>query len=111
MAALFPRIDCRLGLLATRVQAAGQGRLAALVSQAKASHEDADRACAAGDAAGARRALQRATGRMVQYLRGLRSRAGTLAVPAHLRVDLDVAGDQVRSDLETLRVTLRCPAA
>jgi hypothetical protein len=66
--------------------------------------------CSSGDVKNGRRRLGQAAKRLQQFVRRLRAASSRRAIPGDLRLALDTAGDDLRSDAKTLRATLDCPS-
>jgi hypothetical protein len=66
-------------------------------------------ACAASDTKRVRKGLLQAAKRLQQYVKRLRGRSARRTIPSQLLTDLLDAGDALRSDVKTLRASVRCP--
>jgi hypothetical protein len=98
------RIETTPDIQATRA------RLLVQLTAARQAEQSARAACGVGDAKGVRKSLVKSAKRLKKFVKRLRTRAAKQTLPQALRTELEEAGDALRSDVQTLRQTVQCPA-
>jgi virginiamycin B lyase len=106
-------LACRLGELATRLQAevgAFQPKLAKLATAARTQLGTAESRCTAGRARPAKRALKKAVRQVGTVVRRLRAKRTSRQVPPAIVEALVATGTAIIADVRALRATLACTA-